>query len=58
MKQELTQEEKEQYADMIRKGTMRNMFDFGYELGWKKAMEFLREETKKFTEGFAYKKSK
>lgn len=45
---ELNKEESEQYLKVVTKGNMDDMFDFAFNLGWKKAMEKMVSEAKIF----------
>lgn len=57
MKKELTPEENDQFIEVLSSGSMDTMFDFGYNLGWKKALEHIQEESEKFAKGFGYKEN-
>lgn len=56
MEKELTQEEDDQMMKVLETRNMATMFDFGYNLGWQKALEHIHEESEKFAKGFGYKK--
>lgn len=56
IRKSLTASESEEYMTVVLHGNIDDMFDFAYSLGWKKAMEHVLEESKKFAQGFGYKK--
>ena len=40
----LNEEESKKYMEIVLKGNMDDMADFAYKMGWKQAMNYLKEE--------------
>lgn len=57
LEKELTPEENEQLVKALSTKSLSTVFNFGYNLGWKKALEHVKEESEKFTKGFGYKEN-
>lgn len=57
LEKELTPEENEQLVKALSTKSLSTVFNFGYNLGWKKALEHIQEESEKFAKGFGYKEN-
>lgn len=51
----LTAEDTSKYLEIVKKGNIHDMFDFGYAMGEKHAYEKMQHEMVKFTQEFPFK---